>query len=399
MRLSEKAIKRLPLPERGNKIHYDEDVPGFGLRLTKAGGRAFVVNYRVNGHERRLTIGPWPAWSATAAREYAKELRRKIDRGEDPLGVKQLRRGDPTFGDLVEQYLAIEAQRQKGFAEYERILRRDALPEWKNFRAADIRRRDVIALIEEKAKTAPIGANRLFELLRRAFNFGIRRDMLEANPCALVRKPGEERSKDRVLSRDEIRTLWTALDGPGFSEHTAAALRLILVTAQRPGEVITVEWDEIDLGEAWWTLPAEKAKNGLAHRVPLNTTARAILESLPRVSKFVFPSPRDSQPMHRAALALALRRAREREEDALEVKGFAPHDLRRTAASHMASAGVERFVIGRVLNHVEPGVTRVYDRHSYDAEKSRALLTWERRLCTFVGNNSEQARVVEMGAR
>lgn len=380
MRLSEKAIKRLSVPERGNKIHYDEEVPGFGLRLTKAGARAFVVNYRVDGHERRLTIGAWPAWSATAARERAKELRRQIDRGEDPLGVKQLRRSDPTFGDLVEQYLTVEACRQKGFAEYERILRRDALPAWKNFRAADIRRRDVIALIEEKARTAPIAANRLFELLRRVFNFAIRRDILEANPCALVRKPGEERSKDRVLSSDEIRGLWTALDSPGFTKHTAAALRLILVTAQRPGEVVTVEWNEIDLGEGWWTLPAEKAKNSLAHRVPLSKTARVILEGLPRVSQFVFPSPRDGQPMHRAALALALRRAREREEDALEVNGFAPHDLRRTAASQMASAGVERFVIGRVLNHVEPGVTRVYDRHSYDDEKRRALEKWDRRL-------------------
>lgn len=213
MRLSEKAIKRLPFPQRRNKIHYDEEVPGFGLRLTKAGARAFVVNYRVNGHERRLTIGPWPAWSATAARERAKELRRQIELGEDPLGVKQPRRNDPTFGDLVEQYLTVEARRRKGIAEYERILRRDALPAWKNFRAADIRRRDVIALIEEKAQTAPIAANRLFELLRRVFNFGIRRDILEANPCALVRKPGEERSKDRVLPGDEIRTLWTALDG------------------------------------------------------------------------------------------------------------------------------------------------------------------------------------------
>ena len=394
MRLSEKTIKGFPLPELGNKIHYDEDIPGFGLRLTKAGARAFVVNYRVNGHERRLTIGPWPAWSATAAREHAKQLRRKIDRGEDPLGVKQLRRSDPTFGDLVEQYLTVEAQRQKGFAEYERMLRRDALPEWKNFRAADIRRRDVIALIEEKAKTAPIAANRLFELLRRAFNFGIRRDILETNPCALVKKPGEERSRDRVLSGDEIRTLWTALDGPRFSEHTAAALRLILATAQRPGEVIAVEWDEIDLGEGWWILPAEKTKNGLAHRVPLNKNARSILRSLSRVSTFVFPSPHDSQSMHRAALALALRRAREHEEGALEVNGFAPHDLRRTAASHMASAGVERFVIGRVLNHIESGVTRVYDRHSYDQEKKKALDRWDRRLREIISGERTGRKVI-----
>ncbi len=395
MRLTEQSIKKAPLAGRGNRIHYDDGVPGFGLRVTKAGARAFVLNYRIHGRERRLTIGAWPAWSAAAARERAKELHRQIDLGEDPLAVKQLRRSAPTFGDLAEQYLTVEARRQKGFTEYERILRRDALPQWKNVGAVDLRRRDVIALVEEKAETAPIAANRLFELLRRVFNFGIRRDILEANPCAQVKKPGEEKSKDRVLSSEEIRMFWAALDGPGFTKHAAAALRLILVTAQRPGEVVTVEWDEIDLDVGWWTIVAEKSKNGLAHRVPLNRTTQAILESLPRASQFVFPSPRSDQPMHRAALALAVRRARDQKEHPLQVKGFTPHDLRRTAASHMASAGVERFIIGQVLNHVEPGVTRVYDRHSYDQRKRAALETWDRELGAFL-SGTERPKVVTL---
>lgn len=386
MRLTEKSIRKTPSPQRGNKIYYDEEVPGFGLRATRAGNRSFVLNYRARGRERRLTIGTWPTWSATAAREHAKELRRQIDRGEDPLGLKQQLRGEPTFRDLVEEYLRVEAKNQKRLAEYERIFRRDALPGWRHIPAADIRRRDVIALIEEKAETAPIMANRLFELLRRLFNFAVRRDILDANPCAQVKKPGSERSKDRVLSKDEIKASWEAFDDPAFSEQTAAALELILVTAQRPGEVITVAWDEIDLDKGWWTIPAEKSKNGLAHRVPLNKTALEILKSLPRVSKFVFPSPRGGRPMNRAALALALRRAREREDDSLLVNNFTPHDLRRTAASHMVSAGIERFVISRVLNHVELGVTKVYDRHSYDDEKRRALDKWDRRLNAILGD-------------
>ena len=395
MRLTEQSIRKLPAPPRGNKIHYDNLVKGLGLRVTAADRRAFVLNYRTNGRERRFTIGSWPEWSATAARERAKELRQDIDRGDDPLAERVQRRTDLTFGELVDEYLKIEAAKQKGESEYKRLLKRDALPEWRNIRAADIKRRDVIALVEAKAKTAPIVANRLLELIRRVYNFAIRRDIVEANPCALVKKPGQEHAKDRVLSHQEIRSLWASLDGPWFTAQTKAALRLILVTAQRPGEVVSMRWEDLDLENGWWTIPSERAKNTLAHRVPLNQTAREILQSLPPVAKWVFPSTKKDQHMDRNGLAVAVWRARKRKTAPLTVLDFSPHDLRRSAASHMASAGVERFVIGRLLNHVEPGVTKVYDRHSYDAEKRRAAKTWEKRLRGILGQ-SRPAEVVEI---
>ena len=394
MRLTEQSIRKLPAPPRGNKIHYDNLVKGLGLRVTAADRRAFVLNYRTNGRERRLTIGSWPEWSATAARERAKELRQDIDRGDDPLAERVQRRTDLTFGELVNEYLKIEAAKQKGESEYKRLLKRDALPEWRNIRAADIKRRDVIALVEAKAKTAPIVANRLLELIRRVYNFAIRRDIVEANPCALVKKPGQEHAKDRVLSHHEIRSLWASLDGPWFTAQTKAALRLILVTAQRPGEVVSMRWEDLDLENGWWTIPSERAKNTLAHRVPLNQTAREILQSLPPVAKWVFPSTKIDQHMDRNGLAVAVWRARKRKQDPLAVLNFSPHDLRRTAASHMASVGVERFVIGRLLNHVEPGVTKVYDRHSYDGEKRKAMDKWGHTLRAILGTSASADVVV-----
>jgi integrase len=384
VRLTEKEIRKLPVPEKGNRITYDDQVRGLGLRVTAGNARAFVLNYRTNGRERRLTIGPWPEWSATAAREHAKELRRTIDRGEDPLSAKEQLRKDPTFGELVAEYLRVEASKQKRSEEYARIFKHDALPHWRNLRAADIRRRDVIALIERKAETAPVAANRLFELIRRMFNFAVRRDILETNPCALVKKPTEEKSKERVLSHEEIEAFWKALDGPWFTPLAAAALRLILVTAQRPGEVATMRWENLDLA-GWWTIPGDVAKNGLSHRVPLNETARDILETLPKVSPWVFPSPTEGEHAHRNSLGVVVRRARLRKPDPLTVNNFSPHDLRRTAASLMASAGVERFLIGRILNHKEPGVTAIYDRHSYDNEKRAAMDKWDRLLSSILG--------------
>jgi integrase len=401
VRLTEQTIRKLPPPEKGNRITYDDEIKGLGLRVTAGGVRAFVLNYRTNGRERRLTVGAYPAWSATAARERAKELRRAIDKGEDPLAEKQALRADPTFGDLAREYLRVEARpKQKRAKEYERILERDVLPQWRNIRAADIKRRDVIALVEKKAETAPVAANRTLELVRRVFNWALRRDIIEASPCVLVQRPRQEHSKDRVLSRDEIKALWESLDGRWFTQHCAAALRLILLTAQRPGEIAAMSWAEVDLASGWWSIPSEKAKNKLAHRVALNKTAREILSALPRTSEWVFPSPDLSQHVHNNSFSMALRRARLRPSEPLTVADFAPHDLRRSAASHMASAGVQRFIIGQVLNHKEAGVTKIYDRHGYDAEKRQASDKWNMVLQGYLEGVFRPALVVSIdGAR
>lgn len=405
MKLTDRTVKAIEPPAKRYRLIADEDMPGFALRIMASGTRSFILRYTADGRERRMTIGSFPAWTATAARERARELRRQIDSGADPLGAKEQRRAEATWAELVSLYLEVEAATQRRGWEYEQILNRETLPAWGKRRAADIRRRDVIELIESKAKSAPIAANRLFELIRRVFNFAIRRDIIDASPCVQVKKPGIERSKDRVLSRDEIKKLWTALDGPHFTKRTAAALRLILATAQRPGEVCGMHWADVDLTEGVWTIPAERAKNGLAHRVPLNATARAILKGLKRRGEWVFPKNGGGGPIgHNTpgqALYKALKEPKEGDpprpegREPLPLAKFSAHDLRRTAASKMAEEEVQRFVIGRVLNHAEPGVTRVYDRHGYDKEKRAALDTWDRLLSAIV-EGKPTAKVVEL---
>jgi integrase len=155
----------------------------------------------------------------------------------------------------------------------------------------------------------------------------------------------------------------------------AASFKLRLITAQRGVEVLMMRWEDID-GE-WWTIPAEVAKNGRSHRVPLSAPALALLEELreaAKESRWVFPSPKGGDRpigyVQKAADRLA------------ELAGvaFVPHDLRRTAASAMTSMGVPRLVVSKILNHVESGVTAIYDRHSYDAEKREALGKWGERV-------------------
>ena len=378
MRLNEQVIRALELPDKAYRIWYDGDISGFGIRVTKAGARSFVMNYRIEGRERRLTIGSWPSWTATAARNRAKELRREIEQGLDPLGSKEKRRTAPTFAYIAEQYLERHASKKKSGYRDAEYLRRDVLPHWGKRKAEDIKRRHIIALVEAKAATAPIAANRLLACVSKVFNWAISRDLLEMNPCIQVQAPGIETARDRVLSESEIAKFWAGLDGARMSAEVGTVLRLILITAQRPGEVCEMEWADID-GD-WWTVPARKAKNGLSHRVPLGKMALGELERYrENGSRWVFRSHRGEKPIHTHALAGAVRR-----NDCFGLDHFSPRDLRRSAATGMGSLGVQRFVLARVLNHVESDVTSVYDRASYDGDKRKALAKWDRRLQQIV---------------
>ena len=249
-------------------------------------------------------------------------------------------------------------------------------------RATEIRRRDIRALIEKIAeRPAPSMANRIQALIHKMFNFAIDHEIVEFNPCAQLEHPAKERPRDRVLTDAEIRQFWAVLDGE--PPHIAAAFRLRLITAQRGGEVHSMRWEDVDLNDRWWTIPGSVAKNGLAHRVPLSDLALEVLFAL-----------RDRQTAKTAGsplvLSAAARDPRRRRPTLarLGLNDFRGHDLRRTAASRMASAGFPRLVIGKVLNHAEPGVTAVYDRHTYDAEKCQALQTWARSLRTLLDADS-----------
>ncbi len=329
-RLVERDIQKLDAPPKGNRRYHDDALKGFSLRVTANGARSFALDYSINGRERRLTVGKWPEWNVTRARAQAKELRRQINAGIDPLAEKQQALKDPTFAQLVTEYLEVEASEKKSFREIKRALEADAVPALRNVRAVEIRRRDIAALLDRKSKTAPIQANRLRAYLSRLFEFALEREIVELNPCHGLKAPGgKEKSRERALDPTEIQVFWRALEGGWFTDQTASALRLMLATAQREGEVCSLRWDELDLSAGWWTLPHEKTKSERAHRAALNATALEVLNALPRVSPWVFPSPLEDEPIRPNAVALALRRARQRNEELGALERFSPHDLRR----------------------------------------------------------------------
>jgi len=358
-------------PQSHQVDYFDQALPGLALRVSQAGRKCWTVLYRHQRRLRRLTIGVYPNLTLADARVQARRTLRDVSLGGDPAGLKRDALEAPTFGDLAGLYIEKHAKpKKKSWKEDQRIIDTELLPHWKHVKAAAVRRADVRILLEGIAeRPAPIMANRTLALVRKIFNFALGRELVDMNPCSQLERPAPSAQRDRVLTEEEIRRLWKALDAK--PAEMAAAFKLRLLTAQRGGEVVNMRWRDVDLDAGWWTIPAEDSKNKLLHRVPLSTPVVAILRALQVSSK--------PDALYVVAGARGKRQRGEAARD-LGVRDFVGHDLRRTAASMMASGGVPRLVIAKILNHVEMGVTAVYDRHSYDAEKRAALAWWAAHL-------------------
>lgn len=394
---------------------------GLTLRVWPSGRKQWTLRYRASGKQRRLDLGDFSAVTLADARKAVNAARVEVTTGHD-VAVERRRataRSSETIGALAEVYLREHARPRKRSADAdERMLNNDVLPYWRDRSVREITRRDVRAILERITKRgARIQANRTLEVIRKMLNFGVSHDWLEANPAARIEKPGIERARERVLTDDEIRALWALLErfpathekrAPGRSQAThdadrrpfcpvspalAAVQKLRLVTAQRGGEVVHMRWQDLDVAvdTGWWTIPGEYTKNGETHRVFLTSAAVTIIKTQPRAEGaiFVFAGRQGSTVKQRVKKAST---------DLSGVLGFEfwSHDLRRTAATRMAAAGVPYDHISRVLNHVPPGPksTRVYDRYSYDAEKRRALETWARELARILDEAAPPRAVV-----
>ncbi len=409
VKLTVRSVPALPAPAEGFIEYFDIGLPGFGLRVSSKGRRTWIVRYRIKGRKGKgsMSLGAAGAIEFADARGAAKDALRAAEKGIDPAEPVRRERHAETFKELAERYIAEYARKRKrSWRTDERIIKRDLNPAIGNMKAVTVKRADVRQVLRTVIdREAPIMANRVHEVVRMIFAWAVGEEIggVEHNPCDGLARPSEEHSRDRVLSPDEIKTLWKALSDPpaGMPRRCALALKLQLVTAQRKGEVVSAEWSEMDRkGEKVWTIPAEKAKNGLAHRVPLSDLALNVLteiEKLAGKSRWLFPSlDRSGKQAQRAMTAQAINHAVLRAKNKLGVgDDVRPHDLRRSAASHMTSNGTARFVVGRILNHSERGVTAVYDRHGYDREKRQALDAWAARLEEITTGKRQQSNVTE----
>ena len=195
-RLSDKVVKALLPPPSGNKLFYDTEIKGFAVRITAAGARAFVVNYRVAGRERRYTIGSFPDWSTAAARKEAAELKQRIDRGEDPMGERHDERAAPTVGELIDRFAAdyLPRKRESTRRDYLAMLENIVRPELGKMKVMDVRHADIDRLHRKVSERAPYRANRVAAVLSKMLSFAVKLEWREENPVkGLDRNPEERR--------------------------------------------------------------------------------------------------------------------------------------------------------------------------------------------------------------
>jgi integrase len=392
-KLSEETIKRLPVPAAGNSITYfagaviqGAKAPrGFGVRVTTAGARAFVLNYRLRGREHRFTIGAWPDWSALKAVREARHLRQRIDRGENPIEDRTPSPATATVASVLDDFVAQHVRNQnqplRSADEYESAFNRLVKPRIGKLGIYEVRRSHVIKMLDEiENKNGPVMADRTLAYLRKAFNwYAIRDDQFSA---PVVRGMGrikpKERARTRVLSDDEIRAIWPVL----AEANTFGALaKTLLLTAQRRDEVAHMSRIEIS-EDGTWTIPAERYKTKRPNFVPLSRAAIDVIEARPKIDDcdYVFPSrvktPFSGFTKSKAKLDKAILAAMKKAKNGGKVErlpNWTLHDLRRTAKTLMVRAGVRPDISERVLGHVIAGVEGTYDRHSYADEKRDAL--------------------------
>ncbi|HVN88545.1 MAG TPA: integrase family protein, partial [Candidatus Binataceae bacterium] len=252
--LTDRLVKTIAAPAGKQLDIYDKKVTGLALRVSPQGRRTWNLLYRSAGRKRRLKLATYPVMSLADARKAALTRLNEVANGKDPAAQKQRERAAETFADLVTEYLEKWARPRKRTAyEDERILNRDVLPSWRNRRIDDIHRRDVRALLERIADRAPIMANRCAQLLSKVFNYAIEHELTETNPVyRMTTIGGKERVRDRVLSPEEIRAVWLALDQEPAKERDL--FRLGLLTAARRGELLGLAWSELT-EPGWWTIP------------------------------------------------------------------------------------------------------------------------------------------------
>lgn len=402
MRLTDLSIRKLTPQETEFEVL---DSRGLSLRVLPSGGKSWIFRYQFDGRPRRMSLGKYPGIKLAEARQKhgaaLEDLQRGIDPGRKALEAKAKRKAAPTFNDLLAEFWEIELSKKKSGAAAKRVIEKDAVPAWGNWKVSDIKRRDIVILLDRVRKRAPTLGNRLHGYLSRLFNFAAERGVIEDSPATRIRKT-PEKGRSRVLTDDEIKAVWKALDLENkkidIYRVSKLALKMILLTGQRPGEVCGMTWAEIDEDD-FWNIPAERMKNNEPNRVPLCPMALDVIEQARVYSgdcPFVF---RSSYKPEEAMTRHALTRAVARHWSEFGVEKFVPHDLRRTLRTRLAEIGVDDILAERVLGHKLQGMMAVYNRHAYDTEKRQALLKWERRLTEILEISKPESNVIPFAGK
>jgi integrase len=393
-RITTQTVKALKAPPRGNHVVWDDQVTGFGARITATGAVAYVLRYVVNGQERRMTLGKHPDLSASAARDIAIGLRGEITSGHDPLGARRAGRAAPTVQQLSERYLTDHvASHNKPSTEvtFRRLVDNHIVPKLGKKRVADVTSDDV-AKLHHGLRATPRQANQTLAVLSKMFSLAElwrMRRAGEVNPCRGIRRYPERR-RDRFLNDAELKKLGETLSTLEASKtilpSVATAVRLLALTGCRLGEVLGLRWDDVDLEAGLLVLRDAKA-GGRTH--VLGAPATALLIDLNREGPWVIASPKPEGPMSVWTMEGSWRRIRE----AAKLDDVRLHDLRHTVGTFAGQAGANAFLVRDALGHRTLAMTGRYV--SRDDDPLRLLADRvSGRIAAAMAATSDEAKVV-----
>ncbi len=378
VRLTKRSVDAAK-PEDKEYILWDVDISGFGLKVMPSGHKSYVLKYRVGGgrggEPRKPTLGVHGKMTADGARKIAQDWLADIARGIDPFAEKKSLRTARTFKSLAELYIDQYAKIHKRSWKNDRRILGKYCQVWDGRKAMGITSADVAELLGTvKTVNGPIMANRVLSCVQKVYAWAVKNPKIsdiKFNPARDVERPSPEVERERVYNEKEMRALWEDFGKRGT---LGTVYKLILITGQRIGEVVGMEWSEID--GSIWTIPSLRVKNKRVHVVPLSELALELIEvQRGKHDRFVFPSLTKKQaPIYPASKVAG------DVKKGSKVADFRSHDLRRTMSTESTRLGFARFLVDRLLNHTEQGVGRVYDRYDYLKEKTEALDRWGRKL-------------------
>jgi integrase len=401
MKLTAKAVEKL---RHEGALHFrdikDDGTPGLYLRILGSGEKRWIMRYKLGAKTRVGTFGDAGKIGLADARTKAFAWHAIIREGRDPASEERrtaaAERRLPSVAAFAREYIERYAKPNKrSWREDERLLRHDVLPAIGDLRIDTVTRRDIVLVLDAiRDRGAAVLANRALAVTRRTFAFAVERGVIEASPFVGVRA-SRETPRARTLSDDELRRLWaaTAPASPGIEPTTRLALRLLLLTGARAGEVCGAPRDEISTEAAEWVIPGERTKNGRQHRIPLSEQAMEIVQEAAALHRgdWLLPAARGAGHVTAGGVLEAVQR--------ILGSGVTVHDLRRTTATGLQRLGIRLEVTEALLNHVSgtrAGVVGIYQRHDWSAEKRAALDAWARHILALAAGELARDNITEL---
>jgi integrase len=406
MKLTERAVARLKPPTSGKLDVWDQTLPAFGIQLRATGRRAWIIAVRRPGRTTtsRIKVGDPATIPLAEARARAQGLMRDPSTleksGEEASEVDpDSLTGDSSVAAVIAGFIQRDQRpKNRSWREVERTLKFD-LADWGPRPIRMITQTDVIKVIDRVVdRGKPIMANRLLVHIKRMFKWAIGRGIIGVSPAVHIEAPSPKVERDRVLTDPELYAVWHGCNRLGWP--FGPLVQLLMLTAQREGEVAAMRWSDLNLEAATWSLSGLQTKASRAHLVPLSTTAVRILEQLPRFAgcDFVFPANRTDNTRPVSGFS----KVKVRLDRICDVRGWTFHDLRRTAATALAELQVPPYVTEKILNHRSAEsagpVAKIYQRYDYLEERREALELWAGTLLRIVTTGS-RGEVVQFRPR